>query len=647
MPMRAAALLLAAATLCLLLFSRLAAGSGDSVVPPQDAARPSPHPGAHPLDAAAATPPDAPKARSVEPPPPEPADLSLPLGYEAQIRLVDAFGLPVEGAFVFVAPRGCGFALWPEATDAHGRVTVHCRGRSGELPIWLAILHRGKVEPLRHVTLSSRGAVAVEAMATGEAGEPTALLASLQDGLDEGRGLERLLEQTQQLRRRLREPESQPKPPVQSALRLRDELDTVCGRTLALFRPIPCHFCHAAAVTKSLETLSQAQDHGRRLRDDAVFADLRLEPPSREDQQRRQLTFAPQSADPESASAAASPNAPPLGRLRGRVLSRDGAPVQGALVVSMLPSGVVDRRVHTDECGGYSLPLPTTGPRTAMALAKGLGRMSALVALQPGAEQQLDFVLRPERRILGRAFDEQGLPLPSCTVEFEGDAEPRALQATTDAQGRFALADAAASGRLLLWPKPEELRLPSLMSGLVLADQGPTELRLPTSPPARARLRIHPKAEGRDLRFEARLLQLDTGRGAWLLPDEAGGMSIEGLAAGSYLLEVGAPGLGYTERGPFHVDGRGAWDLGAIELPPPGRIQFLAADARLSPLLHGLECHRQRQDTDILQPARHVGPDTIELPPGDYALLWRRGDAVVSQKARVESNKTLQLAGFR
>ena len=111
--------------------------------------------------------PSAPQSSEAEPSLPEPADLRLPMSFEAELRLVDAFGLPAKGAYVFVAPRGCGFSLWPTATDAEGRVTIRCRGRSGELPVWLAILHRGKVEPLRHVTLSCTRPLRLEAMATG------------------------------------------------------------------------------------------------------------------------------------------------------------------------------------------------------------------------------------------------------------------------------------------------------------------------------------------------------------------------------------------------------------------------------------------------------------------------------------------------
>ncbi|MEQ1633204.1 MAG: carboxypeptidase-like regulatory domain-containing protein [Planctomycetota bacterium] len=558
----------------------------------------------------------------------EPADLVLPYAFTLHVQVLDLYSLPVPDARVFVAPTRCALALWPEPTDGSGKVTIQCQGRRSELSVFVSVLAYGIAEPLRLVTLKSDVATTCSIVSRGRAHEPTALLQMIErDGGDVAQAVARASE-----RKMLFESNQKRMDVRQGSVRRRDEYDTLCGRTLTLFTFIECTFCHEPSLAQSYAPFGSARSMKPHDSSAPIFADLAVandgtamgdtedkpSPPARKRGTRKVVNELETALTREFGSTR-------IGSVTGIVRNEAGAPQPGVQVVWQATTGLVRNRAETDAEGRYRIGLPTTGACTLLACSIGLGRDQALVAAVPMGVVHQDFDLRATSFVRGTASDETGAPLQGARVEFHSDVEDGTGLAVTGSDGSFALAQLPRSGRCLLWPVDQDMHLPVFLSDSVLPDAQGVALRLPKEPPQRARLRVLPKLPlGREhSRVCIRVLQLDSGRATQLQGSSiAGGFQLEGLMAGPYRIELGAEGLGWVTLSPLHLDGRGLWNLGAVEWPSPGTLRFLDSDSAIPVRARAIEFRLQRDDTDLLTDPFWLGADSVSLPAGEYAVIW-------------------------
>jgi hypothetical protein len=542
-----------------------------------------------------------------------PPDLSLRHRFTLRLQVVDRYGLPVADARMFVAPRLCGFGIVDGATDARGRLEFSCSGRRDSIELWVAVMAFGTVEPLHVVTLVAGQPLPLAVAVRGRAHEPTQLV----ELLDAGAPPERLHDVAKEQRARRDAPR-------QGALQRFDELDTLCGRQLLLTREIACLSCHRPSQVSAYESLRWAPKLTPSLHILARFSDLLLDPPdlttraprreNRRDDDAGQVQRLRQEHGQDH-----------VGFVAGRVRAQTGEAVVGVPVAWLTADGAVRSRTHSGPDGAFRLPVGSDAPCTVVAAGGGLGRSEALLVAPGAGTAPHDFLLRPAMTVVGQAMDAAGAALAGWDVTFDGLDEPGSALATTGDDGSYALSHLPRSGRCLLWPKDQDLRLPVVAPDPALPDAR-VDLRL--SVPTRARLRVHPRLPpGYEHRkVELRIVQVATGRGAHMLVSRFdSAFELEGLAPGFYRGELGAQGLGWIEFGPVHLDGRGLWDLGPIELQLPGVVRLVDAGGAPPPDSFAPSFYRRRDDTDVLVRAHVLGPGRVELPAGDYAMLWRAG----------------------
>jgi hypothetical protein len=108
--------------------------------------------------------------------------------------------------------------------------------------------------------------------------------------------------------------------------------------------------------------------------------------------------------------------------------------------------------------------------------------------------------------------------------------------------------------------------------------------------------------------------------------------TMAGLPAGFYDVELRLPAGGVRALGRHWCDGNGPVDLGRVEMPRPGEVQF-AASADLLPADEAqrvLEIVALRSDLDVRAELAPVPLDRpVQLPAGDYVLLFRHRDGGV------------------
>src|SRR5262249_52307882 len=269
----------------------------------------------------------------------------------------------------------------------------------------------------------------------------------------------------------------------------------------------------------------------------------------------------------------------------GMVTTADGKPAFG-VPVAWLQDGELRMRVFTDADGRYDLRLPVGVACTLTCAGGSKGSATVTTVAVANGLVRSDLHLDLPLPLRGSALDDRGDPLVGWRVEFDDGSAADTL-ATTREDGGFELAGPERAGRLLLWPPDLDLRLPVLISDLVLPGAMPVQLRLSVQTPARSRLRVRPvlPAGHERARVELRLLPIHPGRGAFFVrtgTDE--GFDLEGLASGPYRVEIGAQGLGWMSVGPLWLDGHGLQPLGALRFPVPGSVHLLVAEGAKSPL---------------------------------------------------------------
>jgi protocatechuate 3,4-dioxygenase beta subunit len=554
-------------------------------------------------------------------------DLDHPHAFRLELRVVDAFGLPVPDAMVFLAPPACGFALLPQPTDAAGRATIEFRGRTSQMELTLAVLAWGVLQPIRRIVVT--------------ADMPRRLTLAAAGPQQTERQLEELL-------RTIDRPDARPQrdPPRRAGrLRRRDELDVLCGRTLLMYLGCDCRQCHEPSRIAAYQNLRRAGELGRGLHPHSAFVDQAFHDLPAEEVAKRDRALVEQERGEDLRRRFARPHR--WGWVVGTVLDANGKPAAAVPVAWLDPDGSLRSRTMTDLHGRYRLDQVVSGTRELVAGGGESGRARTLTMVVEYGSAEWHDRLQRGSTVQGRATDERGNPLAGFRVEFECEGEPWTGLATTREDGSFLLANVPGRGRCLLWGTDADLHLPVLTSPIALPDGESVSLHLDRAVPSRARLRLRPvlPSEWPRAPVEARVYQDDTGRGALLVrtgQDEH--FELDGLAAGSYRIEVGAPGLGWVTRGPVIVDGRGLWDLGAVVLPVPGTVRLRVPDGTESPLtgVHGW--YRRTEAVDVRE---QPGVDTNgapTLPPGEHLLLWQTGDGVRGILFRVDAGRTTDVA---
>lgn len=598
--------------------------------PGGEAPQPEPADEAHtqPAPAAAEPPPAEPAVAQSErtdltqpqlEPAPEP-DLAHPFAYTLDLHLVDAFGLPVPGGMVFAAPRLCGLSLWPAMTDARGRVELHWRGRARSMQLQLAVLVWGVLQPMRLVDLDEGSTRKLSIVV---------------------RGREQSEETLQRLQARRPEDERLDAYKVRRGrLRRNDDFDALCGRTLLLFKDYSCIDCHEPSRVASYSTLSRCAVIAPGLHPFATFPDLRLGALSESQREERQRMLQQSEAGPEKKVG----RAPRLrAHVSGQVLAADGEPAAQVPVAWLDASGAVRRRTLTDDKGTYSLGPIDTGLLTLRAGGGDGGDVQDIVLVTEGDPTPWNCRLVVDSALRGSACDETGGVLVDWRVECEGMDGDWADLALTRKDGTFIMPSVPGACMAMLWPSDKDLALPVLFGKAVLPGINFLPLRLDPMQPTRARLRLHPFApdNAKGVPVDARICQLDSGRIAQLVSlghEEA--FELQGLCAGPYRVEVGAPLYGWVDAGVAQLDGRGLWDIGAVQLPRPGRAQLHLIENATSPLLHEHACYRRTEAMDVQENFKLDDEGALLLPPGEHLLLWREQETVRAMQFAVHAAQT-------
>ena len=104
-------------------------------------------------------------------------------------------------------------------------------------------------------------------------------------------------------------------------------------------------------------------------------------------------------------------------------------------------------------------------------------------------------------------------------------------------------------------------------------------------------------------------------------------------------------GGGFVALPNVYVDGRGEWDLGAIEWPEPGFVRIRSQSNARALKDRRIEFWRQREDTDVRTEPRWLDAERGAMPAGRYAVLWVRADGARMQGAlTIECGRTAEFA---
>jgi protocatechuate 3,4-dioxygenase beta subunit len=175
---------------------------------------------------------------------------------------------------------------------------------------------------------------------------------------------------------------------------------------------------------------------------------------------------------------------PPLPLVPGEIAAD---PPAGAMLAASpaasasAPTAVLRTSLRTDEQGEFVVTGLPPGRVEVLARAPGfqVGR-TARLQLSPGRERgDVDIVLAPGSRVLGRVLDEHGRPADArLEARIDGDPIPRYLE--TDTRGEFALEDVG--GTVLLAVAAEGH---PLVERVVRVDRDETRLDIALEPAAR------------------------------------------------------------------------------------------------------------------------------------------------------------------
>lgn len=608
-------------------------------------------------EATGAEPAETPARELVEPEPVAALHPELAHAFEFELccTVLDSYGLPVPGAQFVFAPLGCSLNPWPAATGPDGTTVLRWRGKQSSMQMAVGVRAAGDRGPVlqlveAHAALKQHVAFLAERPLPGkQLGQDGAIVQLIQaaEAQNNNAGCE-FAAQQQDCQSCHAKPNA-----LITATMLSVELGSLHpGARFVdplLTQPTPEAVSPRSASTRDRFLAASLAQHGAGPEQDAarvllvqnwlqtnariqavtatgtVFArTARAGEDVRSDGWR--LAGMALGAKISGGSVAfvlrQPPASPTTGRIAGRVFGSDGRAVAGAAVVIMRDDMRPEQSTTTDATGAYSF----NHVRPGNVQLRAGGRDEGL-ALQPAqvaaaTTTPADLSLNRGRAIVGQVLGADGKPLRGWRVEFVATHEPWIDACETREDGRFVLPNLPGPGRLLLFA-PDGPRLPAAVEPYVVPGAGDVCIDLRTRGEPKGVLLIPLRCSPGVGGAEARVWHLESGRGVTIQPEEDAFL-LQGLATGSYRIEVGADGSGWRDLGTHWVDGKALTDLGVVDLDRPCHVSIVKPDGSGLPPSTRVELYRRRTDCDVRADGVKLAlRDAILLPAGDWLVLWR------------------------
>ena len=343
--------------------------------------------------------------------------------------------------------------------------------------------------------------------------------------------------------------------------------------------------------------------------------------------------------------AVGSPTATDVRAIAGTVFGSDGKPA-AKLPIVLLGSGPQPlEQKETGDDGTFRFEGVAVGEFTVRAGGDARGLATTAATTTQGTTP-VTLHLQLGSCVRGKALTPAGAPLAKALVEWRALDNGWVDQTVVGDDGTFVFANLPGGpGHVLLLPADGARSLPLAMAPSVLPDSEGLELCF--DPKGRGAVVVEPIRSADDPRPQIRVVHADTGLVAGMFPpikkaNENGQQAsiqvaqprwtMAGLPAGFYDVELRLPAGGVRALGRHWCDGNGPVDLGRVEMPRPGEVQF-AASADLLPADEAqrvLEIVALRSDLDVRAELAPVPLDRpVQLPAGDYVLLFRHRDGGV------------------
>ncbi|MBI4603540.1 MAG: carboxypeptidase regulatory-like domain-containing protein [Planctomycetes bacterium] len=231
--------------------------------------------------------------------------------------------------------------------------------------------------------------------------------------------------------------------------------------------------------------------------------------------------------------------------IHGLVTTRKGEPIARARV---LPLGHASRQAETDEEGLYRIDIEVAEEHAVgvvVASKDGFreGRVNVRLEEARDGAVEADIVLDPlgpRGSVSGLIVDTDGDPVPGETAYFHSAALSARYQATSDADGRFALEDIQAGDDYRVWVYPRGGYKDYARSPVEVLEEG-TELEIVLEPLGAGSLRGRMvDASGAPVpRFSLWVRSMKAlGNAVPVTSDEAGGFEVEDVPEGELLFET-------------------------------------------------------------------------------------------------------------
>jgi hypothetical protein len=528
--------------------------------------------------------------------------LAHPHEFGLDLRVVDPFGLPVEGVTLRMAPFPCTPNDAEHATDADGRVALSWRARSAQMEIQLRdprertqrlVLRAGERRQLS--LLGQRRQFGRISFTLGGSGGGSNVRSATMDGGNlrlEGGDLGALFGGAMS---------GQP--------RMRASLhpDARFGDALGVVAP-DANAGEAKGQSLSFQT----------------FGEGAIE------------------VSGTSVRTAQTRPASPAPALEGFVFDADGKPAPKTAVMLMGTGPQPLQRGETDDQGRFGFKSVAPGEYTLRAGGDRLGLTTAPIAVgETGAKTTLN--LQRGAVVQGRAVDADAKPLGKHPVEWRAADGSWVDGVVTDDDGRFTFANVPPTAATVLLFATDGRRVPLASVANVMPGATDLALAAPKGKGSRLRCTLPPGLAGQPI-----LVAWHEATGCGEPMQRGDGKPTTPwqtmpLPSGFYDVRLRLPGGGHRELGRHFVDGEHDVDLGVVELPRAGSIRIDLPDDALP--IDGdqrlVEAYAVRPDLDVrLEPAALPRDRSIALPAGDYALAWRsRGGGVRFHRFAVQAGE--------
>ncbi|MCU0867406.1 MAG: carboxypeptidase-like regulatory domain-containing protein [Planctomycetes bacterium] len=317
--------------------------------------------------------------------------------------------------------------------------------------------------------------------------------------------------------------------------------------------------------------------------------------------------------------------------IAGTVYDTEGQPCADVHVVLLGSEPQPRRRTITDEQGTFRFTQLDAGNFLVRAGGDRDGLATLPVVVTTGATTA-SLRLNPGRSVRGRVVGADGRPRGLRTIEWRSDDGSWVDSTATDWQGTFVIANVPdGTGSVMMWSLGDQLGLPEVVLTGVRPNHGELILRCPAGPGSTLQLQTAPR-DAASTGPRLQVWHLETGLGRSIPPrGEGDSWPIGHLPAGFYDLEAWVPGDGHRVRllSRHWIEGTTTVDLGRVELPRGGTLQFSIAEGALpqDTAQRVLELVSLREDADVFVAIDEIADDSIvHLPAGEHALLYRHSD---------------------